>query len=249
MSAAVAGGNGEPGKRRIAASSDLHCRPEHGARMRELVKAVNAEAELLVLCGDLTDRGHPEEAKVLADALAGLSVPCAAVLGNHDLDRGAGAEIAKLLGDAGVEVLDGDHLILRDDIGVAGVKGFMGGFGSATLQAFGEGPLKAFVQEAVTEALKLEAALSQLDSEKKIVIMHYTPILETTVGENVEIRPFLGTSRLAAPIDLYGADVVFHGHAHHGALEGRMSNGTPVYNVAMPLLRKLTGKSFLLFEV
>ncbi|MDC0678137.1 MULTISPECIES: metallophosphoesterase family protein [Sorangium] len=249
MSAAVAGGNGEPRKRRVAASSDLHCRPEHGARMREIVKAVNAEAELLVLCGDLTDRGHPEEAKVLADALAGLSVPCAAVFGNHDLDRGAGAEIAKLLGDAGVEVLDGDHLILRDDIGVAGVKGFMGGFGSATLQAFGEGPLKAFVQEAVTEALKLEAALSQLDSEKKIVIMHYTPILETTVGENVEIRPFLGTSRLAAPIDLYGADVVFHGHAHHGALEGRMSNGTPVYNVAMPLLRKLTGKSFLLFEV
>ncbi len=143
MSATVAGGNGEPGERRIAASSDLHCRPEHGARMRELVKAVNAEAELLVLCGDLTDRGHPEEAKVLADALAGLSMPCAAVLGNHDLDRGAGAEIAKLLGDAGVEVLDGDHLILRDDIGVAGVKGFMGGFGSATLQAFGEGPLKA----------------------------------------------------------------------------------------------------------
>ncbi len=101
----------------------------------------------------------------------------------------------------------------------------------------------------MSEALKLEAALSQLDSEKKIVIMHYTPILETTVGENVEIRPFLGTSRLAAPIDLYGADVVFHGHAHHGALEGHMSNGTPVYNVAMPLPRKLTGKSFLLFEV
>ncbi|WP_437586671.1 metallophosphoesterase family protein [Sorangium sp. So ce1000] len=249
MTAVVAGGNGGPGKRRVAASSDLHCRPEHGARMRELVKAVNAEAELLVLCGDLTDRGHTDEAKVLADALSGLSVPCAAVLGNHDLDRAAGAEIAKLLGDAGVEVLDGDHLILRDDIGVAGVKGFMGGFGSATLQAFGEGPLKAFVQEAVTEALKLEAALSQLDSEKRIVIMHYTPVLETTVGENVEIRPFLGTSRLAAPIDLYGADVVFHGHAHHGALQGHMSNGTPVYNVAMPLLRKLTGKSFLLFEV
>ncbi|WP_437303678.1 metallophosphoesterase family protein [Sorangium sp. So ce388] len=248
MSAGAAGG-GDHGKRRVAAASDLHCRPEHGGRMRELVRAVNAEAEVLVLCGDLTDRGHPDEAKVLADALSGLSVPCAAVLGNHDLDRGAGAEISRLLGDAGVEVLDGDHLVLRDDIGVAGVKGFMGGFGSATLQAFGEGPLKAFVQEAVTEALKLEAALSQLDSDKRIVIMHYTPVLDTTVGENVEIRPFLGTSRLAAPIDLYGADVVFHGHAHHGALEGRTPKGTPVYNVAMPLLRKLTGRSFLLVEV
>ncbi|WP_437642597.1 metallophosphoesterase family protein [Sorangium sp. So ce854] len=237
------------GKRRVAAASDLHCRPEHGGRMRELVRAVNAEAEVLVLCGDLTDRGYPEEAKVLADALSGLSVPCAAVLGNHDLDRGASAEIARILGEVGVEVLDGDHLVLRDDVGVAGVKGFMGGFGNATLQAFGEGPLKAFVQEAVTEALKLEAALSQLDTDRRIVIMHYTPVLDTTVGENVEIRPFLGTSRLVAPIDLYGADVVFHGHAHHGALEGRTPRGTPVYNVAMPLLKKLTGRSFLLVEM
>ncbi|KYF52469.1 metallophosphoesterase, partial [Sorangium cellulosum] len=215
----------------------------------ELVRAVNAEAEVLVLCGDLTDRGYPEEAKVLADALSGLSVPCAAVLGNHDLDRGASADIARILGEVGVEVLDGDHLVLRDDVGVAGVKGFMGGFGSATLQAFGEGPLKAFVQEAVTEALKLEAALSQLDTDRRIVIMHYTPVIDTTVGENIEIRPFLGTSRLVAPIDLYGADVVFHGHAHHGALEGRTPRGTPVYNVAMPLLKKLTGRPFLLVEV
>ncbi|WP_437684139.1 metallophosphoesterase family protein [Sorangium sp. So ce131] len=217
--------------------------------MRELVKAVNAEAEMLVLCGDLTDRGLPEEAKVLADALAGLTVPCAAVFGNHDHDRGAGADLARILCDAGVEVLDGDHLLLGEDIGVAGVKGFMGGFGSATLQAFGEEPLKSFVQEAVTEALKLEAALSQLDSDKRLVIMHYTPVLDTTVGENVELRPFLGTSRLAAPIDLYGADVVFHGHAHHGSLAGRTPKGTPVYNVAMPLLRKLTGRSFLVVEV
>ncbi|MGK4002933.1 metallophosphoesterase [Sorangium sp. So ce1036] len=242
-------GGGVPAKRRVAAASDLHCRPEHGGKMRELVKAVNAEAELLLICGDLTDRGQPDEAKVLADALSGLTVPCAAVFGNHDLDRGVSAELAKILGDAGVEVLDGDHLILVDDIGVAGVKGFMGGFGSATLQAFGEVPLKAFVQEAVSEALKLEAALSQLDTDRRIVIMHYTPIVETTVGENVEIRAFLGSSRLAAPIDLYGADVVFHGHAHHGALEGRTTNGTPVYNVAMPLLKKLTGRPFLVIDV
>lgn len=240
---------GANGKRRVAACSDLHCRPEHAGKMRELVKAVNAEAELLVLCGDLTDRGVIEEAKVLADALSGLSMPCAAVLGNHDLDRGLGGEIAKILGDAGVEVLDGDHLVLDDALGVAGVKGFAGGFGSATLQAFGEGPLKAFVQEAVSEALKLEAALSQLDTDKRIVIMHYTPVLETTAGEHVELRPFLGTSRLVAPIDQYGADVVFHGHAHHGALEGRTARGIPVYNVAIPLLKKLTGKPFLVMDL
>jgi Icc-related predicted phosphoesterase len=245
-----AGAEGEAAARRcVAASSDLHCRPEHGGRMRELVRAVNGDAEALVLCGDLTDRGQVDEAKVLADALSGLTVPCAAVLGNHDFDRGAAVEIARILGEAGVEVLDGDHLILAEDVGVAGAKGFMGGFGNATLQAFGEGPLKAFVQESVSEALKLEAALSQLDTERRIVIMHYTPVPETTVGENIEIRPFLGTSRLLAPIDLYGADAVFHGHAHHGALRASTPRGVPVYNVAMPLLKKLTGRPYLVVEL
>jgi Icc-related predicted phosphoesterase len=234
---------------RVAAASDLHCRPEHGGKMRELVKAVNGEAQMVVLCGDLTDRGHVEEAKVLADALAGLAVPSAAVLGNHDLDRGMGAEIARALGEAGVEVLDGDHLILAEDVGVAGVKGFLGGFGCGTLQAFGEATLKAFVQEAVSEALKLEAALSQLDTTKRVVIMHYAPIPETTVGESIEIKPFLGTSRLLAPIELYGADAVFHGHAHHGTLEARTPRGVPVYNVAMPLLKRVAGRSFLVVDV
>ncbi|HSN96931.1 MAG TPA: metallophosphoesterase [Candidatus Nanopelagicales bacterium] len=238
------------GRFRLAAASDLHCRGhEHTARLREMVKAINNEAQGLVLCGDLTDRGLIDEAKALADALSGLTVPCAAVLGNHDLDHGLSEEVAKILCDAGVEVLDGDHVALTEELGVAGVKGFCGGFGSATLQAFGEGPIKSFVQEAVREELKLESALAQLDTPRRVVILHYAPIPETTVGENPEIRPYLGTSRLAAPVDLYGADAVFHGHAHHGTVEGRTAKGVPVYNVAFPLLRRARGQSFLLIDL
>ncbi|MCC6555082.1 MAG: metallophosphoesterase [Polyangiaceae bacterium] len=235
---------------RLAAVGDLHCRgAEHGPRLRELVRAVNGEADALVLCGDLTDRGTLEEAKALADALSGLTVPSAAVLGNHDMDHGATADVVRLLGEAGIEVLDGDHVVLAEEIGVAGVKGFGGGFGGATLQAFGEAPIKAFVQEAVNEELKLEAALAQLDVERRVVILHYAPVVDTVTGENPEIRPYLGTSRLAAPVDLYGADAVFHGHAHHGALEGRTSHGVPVYNVAQPLLKRVANKRVLVLEV
>ena len=235
---------------RLAAASDLHCRgSENVARLKEMVRAINNESQGLVLCGDLTDRGLIDEAKALGEALSGLTVPCAAVLGNHDFDHGLAAEVTRILCEAKVEVLDGDHVIFAEHVGVAGVKGFCGGFGSATLQAFGEGPIKAFVQEAVSEELKLEAALAQLDTPKRVVIMHYAPVADTTVGENIEIRPYLGTSRLSAPVDLYGADAVFHGHAHHGTVEGRTSKGVPVYNVAVPLLRKTTGQSFLLLDL
>lgn len=238
------------GRLRLCAVSDLHCRGhEHVARLREMFRAVNNEADALVLCGDLTDRGLLDEAKALAEAMSGLSIPAAAVLGNHDLDHGAGAEIIRILGDVGVEVLDGDHVALTEELGVAGVKGFCGGFGSATLQAFGEGPIKSFVQEAVAEELKLESSLAQLDTPRRVVIMHYAPILDTTVGENPEIRAFLGTSRLAGPVDRYGADAVFHGHAHHGAPEGRTSGGVPVYNVALPLLRRVRGQGFLIVDL
>lgn len=268
----------------LAAAGDLHCRgPEHAGRLRDLVRAVNGEAQALVLCGDLTDRGTPEEAKVLADALSGLTVPCAAVLGNHDFDHGAADTVVALLAGAGVEVLDGDHVILAGEVGVAGAKGFGGGFGRAALQAFGEPPIKAFVHEAVREELKLEAALSQLDGDwgvgrrqatqspivdgdwgvgrreatqspivdeiRRVVILHYAPVIDTLAGERPEIAPFLGTSRLAAPIDAYGASAVFHGHAHHGALEGRTPGGVPVYNVAVPLLTKVASKRFVVINV
>jgi Icc-related predicted phosphoesterase len=224
---------------RLAAAGDLHCREDQHGRFRDLVKAVNDEAEGLVLCGDLTDRGLVDEAKTLAEALALLRVPCAAVLGNHDYEAGHQHEIVRVLREVKVAVLDGEYAIFDRRLGVAGVKGFGCGFGRGTLQAFGEPVVKAFVQEAVNEALKLEAALGQIDTPHRVVIMHYAPVQDTTEGEALDIRPFLGTSRLAMPVDAFGAQAVFHGHAHHGKLEGRTPRGVPVYNVAMPLLRRL----------
>lgn len=223
---------------RLAAAGDLHCREDQHGKFRELMKAVNDEAEGLVLCGDLTDRGLVDEARTLAEALALLRVPCAAVLGNHDFEAGRQQDIVRILREVKVAVLDGEYAIFDRRLGVAGVKGFGCGFGRGTLQAFGEPAVKAFVQEAVNEALKLEAALAQIDTAHRVVIMHYAPVAETTDGEAPELRPFLGTSRLAMPVDAFGAQAVFHGHAHHGRVEGRTPKGVPVYNVAMPLLRK-----------
>lgn len=234
---------------RLAAVGDLHCRQDQHGRFRELVKMVNGEAEGLVLAGDLTDHGLVEEAQTLAEALDQLRVPCAAVLGNHDFEGNAVKELVRILGAAKVEVLDGDHALFHRRLGVAGVKGFIGGFERGMLQAFGEPVVKAFVQEAVNEGLKLEAALGQLDVEKKVVLMHYAPIAQTTDGEPAEIRAYLGTSRLVVPIDSFGAAAVFHGHAHHGAPEGRTPRGVPVYNVAMPVLKRVWDARFRTFEI
>ncbi len=234
---------------RLAAVADLHCRQDQHGRFRELVKMVNGEAEGLLLAGDLTDHGSIDEAKTLAEAFALLRVPCAAVLGNHDFEGGVVKDLVRLLGEASIEVLDGDHAVFDKRVGIAGVKGFAGGFERAMLQAFGEPVIKAFVQEAVNEALKLEAALGQLDTPMKIVMTHYAPIAETCQGEEAEIRPYLGTSRLSVPCEAFGACAVFHGHAHHGKTDGRTPKGIPVYNVAMPLLRKLWDKRFRVFDV
>jgi uncharacterized protein len=235
---------------RLAAVADLHCRHDQHGRFRELVKMVNGEAEGLVLAGDLTDHGLVDEMKTLAEALTGLRVPCAAVLGNHDFEGGVVKDLVRILAEAKVEVLDGDHAVFDKRLGIAGVKGFAGGFEKAMLQAFGEPVIKAFVQEAVNEALKLEAALAQLDMEKRVVLMHYAPIAATCDGEDPQLRPYLGTTRLAGPCEAFGATAIFHGHAHHGTLEGRTPNGIPVYNVAMPLLRKMMDdRRFRVFEL
>ncbi|HEY8207269.1 MAG TPA: metallophosphoesterase [Myxococcaceae bacterium] len=235
---------------RLAAVGDLHCREDQHGRFRQLVKQVNAEADVLVLCGDLTDHGKLAEGKTLAEELSALRVPVAAVLGNHDHESGHAAELASELTKVGVHCLDGDHFIFDKVLGIVGVKGFCGGFGHATLQAFGEGTIKAFVGEAVSESLKLEAALSQLDTPRKVVIMHYAPIPETCAGENPELYPFLGTNRLAMPVDQFGVNAVFHGHAHHGTPEAKTRAGVPVYNVAMPLLIKVNPEHrFVVVEV
>ncbi len=234
---------------RLAAVADLHGRADQHGRFRELVRAVNGEAEGLVVAGDLTDHGTVEEAETLAEAFALLRVPCAAVLGNHDYEGNQVKEIVRILGEVKIEVLDGDHAVFDRRLGIAGVKGFGGGFEKGMLQAFGEPMVKAFVQEAVNESLKLEAALAQLEIGKKVVLMHYAPIARTTEGEEMEIRPYLGTSRLSAPCEAFGALAVFHGHAHHGAAEGRTPKGIPVYNVAMPVLRRVWDKRFRVFEL
>lgn len=234
---------------RLAAIADLHCRFDQHGRFREVVRAVNGESEGLVIGGDLTDHGLLDEAKTLAEALSELRVPCAAVLGNHDFEGGVVREIVRILAEVKVAVLDGSHAVFLKRLGIAGVKGFGGGFEKGLLQAFGEPAVKAFVQEGVNEALKLEAALAQLEIGKKVVLLHYAPVAATTDGEELELRPYLGTSRLAGPCDSFGALAVFHGHSHHGAPEGRTPRGVPVYNVAMPVLRRVYERRFRIFEL
>lgn len=236
-------------KIRVAAVGDLHCRDVDHGRFRQLVKQVNEESDILLLCGDLTDHGRVDEAKLLAEELSALRVPAVAVLGNHDYECGHEDQVIAELQRVNVRCLNGDAFVFEKTLGIAGIKGFGGGFGRATLQAFGEHHTKAFVQEAVSEALKLEMALGRMDLPKKIVIMHYAPVSQTIEGENPEIRAFLGSSRLERPIDDYGADYVFHGHAHHGALAGATQKGIPVHNVAMPLLQRQMDRRFLVVEI
>jgi Icc-related predicted phosphoesterase len=225
---------------RVAAVGDLHCgRETHGAT-RQLLHTIAREAveaaDVLLLCGDLTSHGRPEELRDLLDALDRLTIPVISVLGNHEYESGAHEELTRILSDHGVRVLDGDAVEVNG-VGIAGVKGFAGGFGRAALTAFGEPIIKAFVQVALDEALKLENALRRLATPIKLALLHYAPTLETIEGEPLEIQAFLGSSRLLAPIDSMGVDAVFHGHAHTGRLQGKTPAGVPVYNVALPLLQ------------
>lgn len=192
---------------------------------------------MLLLAGDLTDYGLADEAKVLARELASVRISTVAVLGNHDVESGQEGEISRILADAGVVILDGDACEVHG-VGIAGVKGFCGGFGRRALGPWGETIVKQFVHEAVNEALKLEAALARLRTSQRIVLLHYAPIQQTVEGEPVEIFPFLGSSRLEEPIGQYPVSFVVHGHAHRGQLEGLTKTGVPVYNVSMQLLAR-----------
>jgi Icc-related predicted phosphoesterase len=221
---------------RIAAVADIHVKKTSQGAMQPLFAQATDTADVLLLCGDLTDYGTPEEAKVLAkDITAALRIPAIAVLGNHDLESNQEKEVVQILSDAGVVVLDGDSYELHG-VGFAGVKGFAGGFGRRALGAWGEQIIKDFVHEAIKESLKLEAALARLRTPQKIAVLHYSPIQATVEGEPPEIIAFLGSSRLEEPIDRYRVNAVFHGHAHRGQPEGRTKGAAPVYNVAMPVL-------------
>jgi Icc-related predicted phosphoesterase len=231
----------------IAAVADLHFDGSAHGQLRELFAEVQQSADVLALCGDLTTHGKPEQMRAFVDELAGVELPTVAVLGNHDWESGMEQECADILCDAGVHVLDGTHVVI-EGVGFAGAKGFAGGFGRGALGPFGERLIKDFVDAAVDEALKLEKAMHHLDSESRVVLLHYSPILDTIVGEPEPIYPFLGSSRLLQPLETLGAAAIFHGHAHHGTLEGRTPGGIPVYNVALPLLRQ-AGMPFRLFTV
>jgi Icc-related predicted phosphoesterase len=202
------------------------------------------------LGGDLCDAGLPEEAEILAREISSLKVPVVAVLGNHDYEAGKAAEIVEILSNAGVNVLDGKSCEIYG-VGFAGVKGFAGGFGERALQPWGEATIKVFVHEAVEEALKLESALAGLRTPSRIALLHYSPIVETVIGEAPEIFPFLGSSRLEDPLNRYPVAAIFHGHAHRGSPEGVTKGGIPVFNVAKSLLQNIISDAppFKIFEI
>jgi len=223
---------------RIAAVGDLHCRADTRRNIAVALRGVDEEAEALLLAGDLTDHGTVEEAQWLAEELAQLKIQKCAVLGNHDYESGQAQQVRKILCDSGVHVLDGEPWTLND-LGVAGVKGFAGGFEQSQLQKFGEDAIKAFVNACIEEELKLEKALFQLRTRHRIALLHYSPTRQTVEGEPLEIFPFLGATRLSGPLDQLRPAIAFHGHAHRGTLRGATRGGVPVYNVALPVLRRL----------
>lgn len=221
---------------RIAAAADIHY-GSNGHIPLPAFSELASGADVLLLCGDLTDRGLPEEAHGLAKELSRIEIPIVAVLGNHDYESGREREVQRILCEQGIHVLDGDACELFG-VGFAGAKGFAGGFGCRTLQPWGERAVKAFVQEAVDETLKLESALARLRTSRLIALLHYAPIQATVEGEPLELMPFLGCSRLEEPLNRYAVAAAFHGHAHRGAAEGKTMTGVPVYNVSLPTLRR-----------
>jgi Icc-related predicted phosphoesterase len=224
---------------RVAAVGDLHCTKTSQGALQPLFAAASASADVLLLCGDLTDYGLPEEARVLArELVTALRIPAVGVLGNHDYESGQHEEVVQILRDGGVVILDGEACEVAD-LGIVGVKGLGGGFGDRALQPWGEDIMKRFVRETIDEALKLESALARLQTSRRVAILHYSPVQATVEGEPPELYPFLGSSRLEEPLDRYPVDLVFHGHAHRGRPEARTRAGVPVYNVCLPLLRDL----------
>lgn len=238
------------GRLRLAAVGDFHCGASDVGAYRDLFAEVNAQADVLLLAGDLTRRGLATEFQVVVGELCDVKIPIVAVLGNHDYEADQVTEGEAVLRARGIHLLAGDSFQLDDRVGFAGVKGFMGGFGRGTLTAFGEPETKAFVGATLAEVQSLELALRRLSTPVRVVVMHYAPILATVMGEPEIIYPFMGTDRLADALDRYGATVAFHGHAHSGTLSGRTPGGVPVFNVSLPLLRRTgAGRMFYVYDL
>jgi len=235
---------------RIAAVGDFHCGEEDVGKYRDLFARVNQDADVLLLAGDLTRRGTVAETKVVVGELADVKIPMLAVLGNHDHESGTSDQVLAILRDRGVHILDGEPFELNEHVGFAGVKGFMGGFGRWTLTAFGEQDTKTFVGATLEEVQRLEFALRRLSTPVRVVMLHYSPVLDTVMGEPEQIFPFLGNDRLVEPIDRFKAAVVFHGHAHHGTFRGTTPGGVPVFNVSHVLLKNEgVGDMYFVYEI
>lgn len=233
----------------VAAIGDLHVTEQGGKRYRELFMEISEAADVLALCGDLTNFGRTSEAELLAEDLRGCTIPMVGVLGNHDYECGQPEKVKEILQQAGVTVLDEEAAVV-EGIGFAGVKGFIGGFGRGELGAFGEDAIKVFVDESIHEARKLENALRTLRTERVMAVLHYSPVEETVVGEPKEIYPFLGSSRLAEAVDRFdNVKAVVHGHAHTGAFRGKTPRGVPVYNCARFVVQAEFDRPYALIEI
>jgi Icc-related predicted phosphoesterase len=234
---------------RVAAIGDLHVREDDSAPYREMFTEISNNADVLVLCGDLTNFGKTREAEILADDIKSCAIPVLGVLGNHDYECGQPDKVCEILTGAGMKVLN-EQAVEIEGVGFAGVKGFMGGFGRGELAPFGEPIAKAFVDEVMNESRKLENQLRTLRTERSVAVLHYSPIEETIEGEPPAIFQYLGSQRLCDPIDRFDhVKAVVHGHAHHGTYEGRTPLGKPVYNVAQFVLRPKFGKPYVVLEV
>jgi Icc-related predicted phosphoesterase len=224
---------------RVAAAGDVHCRESHRDEVAAAFAALEGSADLVLLAGDLTTCGEPSEARVLADACEPLSMPVIAVLGNHDWHADRAGELSAVLESAGIELIERSsavHEIRGHEIGIAGGKGFVGGFGGAHLPDFGEPLLRRVYGETSEDVEALNDSLREIaNCPLRIVLLHYSPSAETLEGERTDIWTFLGSDRLAAPILEHQPDLVLHGHAHAGRLEGRIGE-VPVFNVSVPVI-------------
>jgi Icc-related predicted phosphoesterase len=234
---------------RIAAIGDLHVTENGGSPYRDLFVEMSGAAQVIVLCGDLTNFGKTREAEILAEDIRAASVPVVGVLGNHDYECGQPEKVAEILHQAGMTILD-EQAAEIEGIGFAGVKGFVGGYGRGELAPFGEPEIKAFVDVANNEARKLENGLRSLRTPKSVAVLHYSPVPDTLQGEPIEIYQYLGTQRLADAIDRFDhVQAVVHGHAHHGSYEGRTLGGKPVFNVAQFVVRQRFERPYALLDI
>jgi Icc-related predicted phosphoesterase len=227
---------------RVAAVGDIHVSRDTVGQVAAGFRHLPERADALLLAGDLTRRGTPAEAELVVAELAGVldaGIPVVAVLGNHDFHSDAVDAVTEVLVAGGVTVLDGTTTAVEAGgvtVGIAGVKGFGGGFAGACATAFGEPLMKSFVGESEREADKLRAALAGLGTDHRIALLHFSPVADTLAGERAEIFPFLGSHLLAEAIDATGADLALHGHAHHGTERGVTPGGVRVRNVALPVI-------------